>query len=274
MSGFQLIAGFLLAISISSLAWKKQALSTDGAFAASILGTLVFGLGGFPWAILLLTFFLTSSSLSRFLTQRKSRLKNKFSKGHRRDWAQVAANGGLSILFILLQTLLPQATWPWWAYAGALATVNADTWATELGTLSKTPPRLITTGKIVENGTSGGISLTGTLAALAGGTLIGGVAGLFPAQAGVVSVPQTLSLLGLVAFAGLAGSLFDSLLGATLQAIYLCPNCQKKTEHHPVHTCGSPTKITQGLTWLNNDGVNFAASILGALIAAIGSWLL
>ena len=269
MSSVQLIAGLFLGIAVSHVAWKKDALTRDGALAAAVMGTLIFGLGGLPWAALLLTFFITSSGLSRAFLQHKSSLNEKFSKGSRRDWAQVAANGGLGALLILFQIAFQGQVWPWWAYAGALAAVNADTWATELGTLSAMSPRLITTGKKVENGTSGGITLVGTFATLIGAALIGGVAEFFPAQAGITTALEGGILLGAIAVSGLLGSLFDSFLGATLQAIYHCPTCEKETERHPHHTCGTRTVRTRGLPWLNNEGVNFAASLVGALIAGI-----
>jgi uncharacterized membrane protein len=65
---------------------------------------------------------------------------------------------------------------------------------------------------------------------------------------------------------GVAGSLFDSLLGATVQAIYFCPTCQKETEQK-LHTCGTPTTIKRGWRWLNNDWVNFISSLFGAAVA-------
>jgi uncharacterized membrane protein len=66
---------------------------------------------------------------------------------------------------------------------------------------------------------------------------------------------------------GLAGSLFDSLLGATVQAMYFCPACQKETERHPAHSCGARTERIRGWSWLGNDAVNFAATAFGALLA-------
>jgi uncharacterized membrane protein len=147
-----------------------------------------------------------------------------------------------------------------------MAAVNADTWATELGVLNPSPPRLITTGKTVERGTSGAISLLGSLAALGGAGLVALLAAAFSTQTpdplrGFLIV-MTASLLG-----GLAGSFFDSLLGATVQAMYYCPACQKETERHPRHLCGAETVQRRGWGWLNNDGVNFAASLAGALVA-------
>jgi uncharacterized membrane protein len=74
----------------------------------------------------------------------------------------------------------------------------------------------------------------------------------------------------LITFAGLAGSLFDSLLGATVQAMYYCPADNKETEKHPLHTCGTKTVHIRGWSWLDNDWVNFACGAVGALVAVVG----
>ncbi len=263
----QLFLGFLLGILIASLAWRAGALSSSGAWAAALTGGLTFGLGGLPWAALLLTFFITSSALSRLFIRRKSILNEKFSKGSRRDWEQVFANGGLGALLAIVHAWLPGQAWPWIAFAGAMAAVNADTWATEIGVLSRSRPRLITTGKPVEGGTSGGVSLLGYGAVLGGSALVGIVAALFSPAGQVLAVLAT-SLLG-----GLAGATFDSLLGATVQSIYTCPACQKETERHPLHTCGTQTQPLRGWRWLDNDLVNFACSLMGAVVAA-AAWML
>ena len=262
----QITIGFLLAIIIAFIAWRAGSLSRSGAWAAVLTGGLIFGLGGLPWAALLLTFFISSSALSRAFSRRKATLAEKFSKGSQRDWGQVLANGGLGALLAIGYAIPPHYEWLWLAYAGAMAAVNADTWSTELGVLSPVPPRLITSGAKVERGTSGGISLSGTLAALAGATLIGIMAILF------TPAPAWISRLLVIILAGLAGSLFDSILGATIQAIYWCPNCNKETERHPAHTCGSQTSQVRGWSWINNDVVNFGCSMFGAITAA-GIWL-
>ena len=266
----QLLFGFVLAIFVSILAWSVHALSRSGAIAAAVLGTIIFGLGGLPWAILLLGFFISSSLLSRLFGRRKSGLSEKFSKGSQRDLGQVLANGGVAALMVLIHNLIPASAWPWVGFTGSLAAVNADTWATELGVVSKSWPRLINTGKQVEPGTSGAISLTGSTAALAGSLLIAVLALFvwqdFTLQGGFL---QKAGLVGLLALAGFGGSLFDSLLGASVQAIYSCPMCQKETERYPYHTCGSPTTIKRGWAWLNNDWVNTACAAAGAILAIV-----
>jgi len=267
-----LIFGFILAGLIGYLACRAGSLSPSGAWAAVMTGGLIFGLGGLAWAVLLLVFFISSSILSRSFSRQKADLSEKFSKGHKRDWGQVLANGGLGAGLAILYAFTSEQVWLWIAFAGAMAAVNADTWATELGVLNSSPPRLITTFKPVERGSSGGISLLGSLAALAGGALIALFALLFhdPSihlldSAGLIFISVTVG--------GLLGSFFDSFLGATAQAIYYCPTCCKETERYPVHICGTSTSLIRGLSWLNNDLVNFAASLFGAVTAA-GLWWL
>ncbi len=265
----QLLLGILFAIIVATLAYRAHSLSPSGALAATVLGSVVFGLGGLPWAVLLLGFFITSSALSRLFGKRKHGLAEKFSKGSTRDAGQVLANGGVAGIFVLLHLIFPAASWPWLAFAGSLAAVNADTWATELGVLSPLMPVNITTFRPVERGSSGGITLTGTLASLGGAALIAFLAVL------VMPMPGWPLALLLISLAGLAGGLVNLLLGATLQASYYCSTCQKETERHPTHTCGSTTTQVRGLAWLDNDWVNTTCALAGALIAlsAALAWL-
>jgi len=263
----QLLTGFSLGIVVAILAWRAGALSPSGAFGASLTGGLIFGFGGLPWAALLLTFFITSSALSRLFRSHKNVLSEKFAKGSRRDIGQVLANGGVGAGLAVLHVLFPHQNSWWVACAGAFAAVNADTWATELGVLSRAQPRLITSGKPVERGASGAVSLLGYGAVLAGSSLIALVGSAFnPAG-------DTAVFLAAVILGGLAGATFDSILGATVQAIYICPTCQKETERHPHHTCGTETRPLRGWRWLDNDWVNALCSGVGAG-AAVLVWAL
>jgi uncharacterized membrane protein len=70
-----------------------------------------------------------------------------------------------------------------------------------------------------------------------------------------------------VGLAGFAGSLVDSVAGASLQAAYRCPRCDLPTERR-VHPCGEATILTRGLPWCTNDVVNVLCTAAGALVAA------
>jgi uncharacterized protein (TIGR00297 family) len=260
----QLLAGLLLAALVAFGAYRVHSLSRSGAYAAVVVGTLIFGVGGWQWAVLLLAFFITSTALGRSFRKRKAGLDEKYSKGNQRDAGQVFGNGALAALFAGLHFFYPDAVWVWVGFAGSLAAVNADTWATELGVLNPHPPRMLTNpGKEVEKGTSGAVSLTGTLAALAGAALIGLLA------TWIAPVPVS-GMMGIsISMAGLLGSLFDSFLGATIQAIYYCPTCKKETERHPLHRCATSTTLLRGWPWLDNDLVNLGCGLFGVLVALL-----
>jgi len=271
----QLVLGFILAAIIALTAYRLGSLTRSGAAAATVFGAAIFGFGGLPWAVLVMGFFISSSLLSRFRKRQKAAADKKFSKGSRRDASQVLANGGVAGIFVIGHVFYPDSTWPWIAAAAALAAANADTWATELGVLSPIQPRMITNGKQVEMGTSGGVTTLGTLATAGGALFIALLAlAVWPEAAGgyksTVVFPARLALITL---AGITGSLVDSTIGATIQAIYFCPTCAKETEQHPLHTCSTPTSLVRGRPWLNNDWVNAACTVSAAL-AAIGMMLL
>ena len=259
----QLFLGLLIAALIAFVAYHAHSLSKSGACGAFLEGTIIFGLGGWKWAVLLMAFFVSSTILTRLFGKKKASLNEKFEKGGTRDIGQVLANGAIASIFAGLHFFFPSAAWTWVAFAASLAAVNADTWATELGVLSPSLPHLITSWEPVERGSSGAVSLYGTLAAAGGATLIallGAVLGL----AGRFWVN-----LEIILIAGLFGSLFDSFLGATVQAIYHCPHCDKETEKHPLHSCGTETVQIRGWSWLNNDMVNLGCALMGAVIGMV-----
>jgi len=278
----QLLIGLLAGVGIAALAFRARSLDLSGAIAAGVLGTVVFGLGGIAWALVLLTFFVTASGLSVFFNGRKSKIADDFAKGSRRDAGQVAANGGVSGLLVLGYVVIasinsqhPLLPALWVGFAASLAAANADTWATELGVLNPHQPVSLRDFRRVPGGTSGAISLVGTLAALAGAMVVAGVATL----TGLAGwAPEGgLSLLGqfaIISLAGLLGAMVDSALGAWIQVMYHCPSCQKDTERHPLHSCGTETTLVRGIKWLQNDWVNAACTLSGAVAAIILTGLL
>jgi uncharacterized protein (TIGR00297 family) len=273
--------GLLLSAAIGLLAYRRNSLAPSGVAGAVLVGTLIFGFGGWTWGLTLIAFFVSSSLLSHYRQADKISLAEKFAKGERRDLGQVLANGGAGALLALAVYFLvdlsgearagnPLYIYLTLAYFGVMATVTADTWATELGVLAREAPRLITTGRPVAPGTSGAITRYGTLAALTGAVFIGVVAFLLIQVASLVTRGELLltdlPIVVIAAAAGLVGSLFDSLLGASVQQIYWCDHCEKETERQ-VHSCGVRTRPLRGWRWMNNDMVNLLSSLVGGLLA-------
>jgi uncharacterized protein (TIGR00297 family) len=259
IEGLQLLLGGILGIVVAAVAYAAGALTLDGAIGAFLVGGLTFGFGGIPLAALLIAFFLSSSLLSGLGRSRKRRFAGMFSKSGKRDLGQVFANGGVAVLFAVAYGLTQDNLWLA-GFVGAIAVATADTWATEIGILSRRRPRLITTGERVERGTSGAVSLLGYFAILGGSGLIGALGW---------ALTSDWRILPVALFAGVIGSTVDSLLGATIQAIFLCPDCNSETEQSPEHACGTTTQQVRGLNWLRNDQVNFAATVVGALTALL-----
>jgi uncharacterized protein (TIGR00297 family) len=139
------------------------------------------------------------------------------------------------------------------AYAGALAAAFADTASSEIGTLSPNQPRLITTLLPVPHGTNGGVSLLGIAASVLACVILAVVAAQVDFYSIVFHMNQPSALTiriysgAVLVAAGLLGSLMDSFLGATIE------------DRWP--------GIGKGV-------VNFACTLTGALVGALGFCIL
>jgi uncharacterized protein (TIGR00297 family) len=215
---------------------------------------------GWNWAALLILYFASSTLLSRLgRAEKERRTAAVVEKGGERDAAQVFANGLVFLVAAVMACLAGGERWLA-VGAGALAASAADTWATEIGTLYGGEPRSILTGARIAPGTSGGVSLAGTAASVAGALFIALVARLGDG-ASVDRLPWA------VLVAGVAGAFADSIVGATLQGRRWCETCRRETERQ-VHDCGTPTSPRRGIAVVNNDAVNFVSTVLGGLLAA------
>lgn len=250
------LAGLLLAGALAFGARAVRALSRGGALAALAVGTAA-TIAGWTWAIVLIAFFLTSTALSRFKrAKREARIGQIVEKGDERDAFQVLANGGVFAAAALVAAATGQL--PWAAAAlGALAAAAADTWATEIGTLAGAMPRSVVSLEPQPPGTSGAVTVPGTLATIAGAAFITGVAYL----TGMPSAPVA------VFAGGVVGSLADSLVGATIQERRWCDGCDEPTERR-THSCGRATRIVGGIPGARNDFVNVVCTVVGAGVAA------
>lgn len=262
------LAGAIAGI-IALTAYRAGSLTRSGAAAAMAVGTVALSTG-VAWGVYLVLWFVSASLVSRMgVHVKRRRTASVLPPREARDAWQVLANGGV---FALL------AAWTLWHIwrggpepassgaaimaASALAAAGADTLATEIGTWLGGTPRSLRTGRAVPPGTSGAVSLTGSLALVAGALGYAGMAtglGLIP----VNTWP-------LVATAATLGALADSLLGAWLQTERWCANCREPTEQNP-HVCGTLTTPRRGWTVLDNDGVNLLCTLSGAIVAGI--WL-
>ncbi|MCP3772092.1 DUF92 domain-containing protein [Paenibacillus sp. MZ04-78.2] len=274
------IIGLAGSVLIAGAAYGKRSLSGSGFAAAVLLGTLMYAAGSLAWFGTLIAFFISSSLLSKWKSKKKAAVESGYAKSGRRDAGQVLANGGLGLALCLGAALVPHPAW-WAAFIGVMATVTADTWATEIGGLSRTAPRSIVSGRPVPPGTSGGVSPLGLAASAAGGLFIGAVAwalaALQPEQAvdapaweASVRSAASLCVLGLVG--GLAGSLADSWLGAVYQVMYRCRVCGKEIEKN--RHCEAAAVRSRGLAFMTNDTVNAVSSAFGGAVTLVLSlWL-
>jgi uncharacterized protein (TIGR00297 family) len=275
----QLLVGAALAAVVAAGAWYARALTPTGALAAFAVGALTYASGTVGFTLVLLAFFVPSVMLSRLGKARKRALVDVGKHGAR-DAMQVLANGGVATACAVVWAFTHDPRWAA-AFAGAYAAATADTWATEIGTLARRPPRSILTLRPVPAGLSGGITLPGTLAEIGGALWIGvvGLAGIALAYIGATghvgfilpraqpaAVVIPLAALLAIPCGGIAGATLDSVLGATVQELRRCDACERACETDP-HACGSPARLVRGVPGFSNDVVNLLATAAGAAVA-------
>ena len=250
--------GAPIAAVIVLVARNRRSLSRSGAVAAFLLGVFC-SAAGWAWAALLIGFFISGSLLSRYKSaQKSSKIEGVVAKGGERDAWQVLANGGLFSAMAVANLVHPSPIWLC-AGAGAIGASSADTWATEIGVLSKSTPRSIITGLPAVPGESGGVTWLGTFASVLGAAAMAVIV-FFSGWGWIVAVAAIVG--------GVAGSAFDSILGATLQQRRWCDRCNIMTER-TIHGCGTTTQVAGGLPWLDNDAVNAISSAFGAFLGTL-----
>lgn len=230
-----------------------------------IVGTIVFGLGGIVFAVPIIFFYVTSSALTFASSPSKRAAMAAFDKIGPRDIWQVLANGGVGAVCAILYFVTGKSIW-FFPYLASLGAAAADTWATEIGTMSRQTPVSIVTLKKAEAGHSGAVTVTGMVAALAGSALVT-LAGYFTVKlTGHFETFHTRFWLA-VLDAGFAGSILDSILGGSVQAMYRCSLCNRVTERR--RHCGDATIPISGFLPINNDVVNFISVLFGAVAVGL-----
>lgn len=248
-----LSAAVALAAGLSVVGRLIRWLTTGGMIAAAAVGTAVFAGASLPGAALLALFFVSASALTAVTAGSQTQPTSQRLPSTGRTAQQVMANGVWPAVGAVLAGVGSPVGWP--LLVGSLAAAQADTWATEIGFHSKTAPRLITSGRRVDVGTSGGVTLLGTAGGLAGAAVMAALGWAMGSD--IVGVAACVG--------GTVGMFADSLLGATVQAVYYCESCSKETEV-PLHRCGRSARLLRGRRWMNNDAVNLAGSAIGGLL--------
>lgn len=238
-------------VAIAFAAWALGWLTIDGAIAAAVVGGAVALFGGLRWGTALLAFFATGMMLTFLGRRRKTQPEHR---GRGRTAWQVAGTGGIAAVVSviwgaaigpsLVREVLPAA------FLGALASAAADTWSAEIGMLSPHPPRMITTWAFVPAGTSGGVTLAGSLAGVAGAVLIAAIG---------TSDARTFTAAWI---AGVLAMFLDSVIGATVQATFRRPNGSIVEDP-------DGAEAVRGIPWMTNPVVNLFATAGGALLAAV-----
>ncbi|PSQ89636.1 MAG: DUF92 domain-containing protein [Bacteroidetes bacterium QH_2_63_10] len=264
LSPEQLGGALVVGAVFGGLAYAADALDGRGAATGGLFAASLVGLGGGPWIVPGIVFFGVSSALTG--VEGWMQASSQAVDAPRRTQAQVLANGGVAWTALAVVALEPSGS-PgasvagYAAFVGALAAAAADTWATELGSLSPSLPWSLRSLQQVPTGTSGAISLVGCGAAALGAASVVGAALV---SGGAVADPvgrNAALLLG----AGLAGMLADSAAGAFLQAQYRAPSgtlieTPPSKGDHPV----------RGWAGVGNNVVNFIGTAVGALTALAG----
>jgi len=251
---------------------KKHLKFPTGIIAAFFVGFILFTFNHFAW-LLLVAFFISSSLLTKFRAHLKLEVRDKFEKGGQRDAAQVLANSLPPVFYVILLAFfsITDPLYPLFiAVTTYFATANADTFSTEIGTLATPLPRwILDPRRTVEKGTSGGVTLLGSLAGALGSLEIAflHIIGVYLVASSSRSPFDIGFAIGSVFLGGILGNIIDSLLGGSVQGFYFCPSCQIGTEKRIHVKCGgTKTRLVRGWKVISNDWVNVLAATTASLI--------
>lgn len=231
----QMSFAFVFSFFLGYLAYKAQIADISASLSACLLGILIIVFSDFVWFLILLAFFILGGAVTKYKYAYKESIGIAESKGGVRSYENVFSNSMTALILAIAYGMHPQySDIITYAYLGTVATATGDTLASEIGTTSKKQPRMITTLKVTKPGIDGSVTILGEMASLFGSFIIG----LLAVISGMVS--DNYMSIFLICIGGFIGTNIDSILGATLQ--------------------------NRGL--LTNSGVNFFATLAGAIVSA------
>lgn len=253
-----LMFALLSSSALALLAYIKKSL-TAGALLLAWLSAAVIGFlsgwGGF--------LILTAVFIFTIIADKIGRKKVERRKSETRRAIQIVANVGTGTLSLVIAALLHLPKIGFFLYASAMASSLADSMASGIGVLQKRDPVNIVTFHRIPRGRSGGVSLSGLLASVAGSLIVAAVYLIY-------SSSFRASLL--VMLAGVCGALADSILGATLQGKFVCSVDGTYTEKRLCH--GKPALRTAGIAWIDNNTVNLLNNVAAVLFGGLLYYIL
>lgn len=223
---------YLIIAFAALIAYLLKKIDIPGALAGTVLATFVWQAGGHSSLFALFSFFVLGTLATAHGRKKKNAWLVDQPNHGKRGIFNVLGNGGMATIISIEACFItphPEAQVPV-LIISCFAVACSDTFSSELGSLYGKKYINICNLHSAKRGADGAISLAGTMFGLFGSVLI---------ALGMLPFGYRAKTLAVVAIAGLAGNLADSVLGATLQ--------QKK--------------------YLNNHGVNFFATFLGCLVA-------
>jgi uncharacterized protein (TIGR00297 family) len=192
-------------------AYFAHSIDVAGAVSAIVIGTVIVAGLGLPAFALMIAFFVLGTAMTKMGYKIKAARGIAQERGGARGWRNAWANGGVPALLAGLGAVAPEELRPAFviAYAASVATATADTCSSEIGKAYGRRTFLITTLTPVPPGTEGAVSLEGTLGAVFGAAVVGGLG----AALGLYSIGAA----ALVTLAGVLGSLAESVVGTVAE---------------------------------------------------------
>jgi len=191
----------------------RDMLDLSGLLAAMVVGLTVSLLGHWTWLVILVVFLFVGSMATKWRFEEKRALAIQESNEGARGWRNVMANGAAASL-VAIMSWFGEGDWHYLAVTCSVSVALSDTLASEIGSLDLRTRSIITL-EAVPPGTNGGMSPTGTVAALLGALIIAGgavlLAPVFGESMGATSIFVTVTIVGWL------GCQVDSVLGELLE---------------------------------------------------------
>ena len=216
MISLTLVSALLLASGV------RRMLDASGLIAAMAVGLVVSLMGHWTWLAIMVVFLVLGSIATRWKFEEKRALSIHEGNEGVRGWRNVLANGAAPSIVAIL-SWLGDGDWYFLGMACCAAVALSDTLAAEIGSLDPRT-RSISNLEAVPPGTNGGMSPTGTFAALSGSLVIAVATVLmlpyshdgFHHDSTILADARGMTFV-LITIVGWLGCQVDSILGALLE---------------------------------------------------------